>query len=134
MRNGATDMTPNDAKKPERLIHFAEYMFEWALALDALYLIEGKKGFAIIYLSDKKLKILKQIQLNFKLIFEVTTIYDLLKILTRRLKILEIRKRETKNNKLPLDTDTDHGPEEKSINGPWMHTLDTAWWKNKKTK
>jgi hypothetical protein len=89
----------NDAKKPQRLIHFAEYMFEWAIAMDALYLMDGKKGFAIIYLSDKKLKILKEIQLNLKLIFKVITIYRLLKILKKRLKIIEIRKRETKNNK-----------------------------------
>lgn len=89
----------NDSKTPQRLIHFAEYLFEWALAIDALYLTERKKGFAIIYLSDKKLKILKQIQLGLKLIFKVITIYRLLKILKRRLKILEIRKIETKNSK-----------------------------------
>jgi len=84
----------NDHKKQQRLTSLAEYMFDWGLAMDAIYLTNSKKGFAIIYLSNKKLNIIKEIHLDLKLIFKVITLYRLLKIIKRRLNVLKIRKNE----------------------------------------
>jgi len=92
-------LVKNDEKKPQRLVHLAEYLFEWGMALDAIYFLQEKKGFVIIYLSDKRLKIIKEIALTSKLVFQVITLYRLLKILKRRLRISNILKRETKKNK-----------------------------------
>lgn len=94
--NKNIDFTVGNKNKVKKLEALASYLFDWALAMNALYWLNGKTGFVIYHLSNQKISFWKNLKLNLRLIFQVLH-FRLWKVLRRKNRILAQRNLQAKH-------------------------------------